>query len=278
MKHQSKKLIVLIILVVFLLHDSTSAQEVEDEREFDYIKGSERGPAHWGDIKEEWAACKYGDMQSPIDLSSSRVKVIPKLRPLKIKYKSFNATITNRGHDIAVFWRGDAGSIRMNGTNYYLQQCHWHSPSEHSINGRKYDMELHMVHVSPNKNKILVVAALYKIGQPDPFLSTLEKEIVHMVDEEAERVMGEIDPSEIKMEGKMYYRYIGSLTTPPCTQGVVWILDKKIRTVSKVQVKLLRHAVHDSAEANARPTQPHNQRQIHLHLHGPIPTTTTPKH
>ncbi|TKY52986.1 Bifunctional monodehydroascorbate reductase and carbonic anhydrase nectarin-3 [Spatholobus suberectus] len=184
-------------------------------------------------------------MQSPIDLSCARVKMIPYCRRLKTNYKSSNATIVNRGHDIAVYWKDDAGSIRINGTKFFLKQCHWHSPSEHSINGRKYDLEMHMVHVSPD-NKIFVVGAFYEIGhRPDRFLYKLEEDIKHMVDEEGERVIGETNPSQIQTRGKMYYRYVGSLTTPPCTEGVIWNIDRKIRTVSEEQVRLLKEAVHD---------------------------------
>lgn len=270
----------LMILIILLYTTSIRAQEVEDEREFDYIEGSEKGPHHWGELKEEWAACKHGDMQSPIDLSNERVKIIPNYRQvIKTKYKSSNATIINRGHDIAVFWRGDAGSISINGTKFFLHQCHWHSPSEHSINGRKYDLEMHMVHISPNPkgNKIAVVGAFYKIGRPNSFLSQLEEDIKHMVDEEEERVIGDKDPSQIQTKGKIYYRYVGSLTTPPCTEGVTWNLDKKIRTVSKTQVDLLRQAVHDHAEMNARPRQPHNNRDIHLHKYYPFKQSSTTK-
>lgn len=74
----------------------------EDEREFDYVKDSEKGPEHWGELKKEWAACKHGKLQSPIDLSNKRVKVIPKLGDIKTNYRPSNATIKNRGHDIAV--------------------------------------------------------------------------------------------------------------------------------------------------------------------------------
>lgn len=74
----------------------------EDERDFDYMEGSKKGPKHWGDLKEEWGTCKHGEMQSPIDMSNRRVKVIPKLGVLKRNYKPSNATINNRGHDIAV--------------------------------------------------------------------------------------------------------------------------------------------------------------------------------
>ncbi|RDX80188.1 Bifunctional monodehydroascorbate reductase and carbonic anhydrase nectarin-3, partial [Mucuna pruriens] len=274
----------LVLWVILLDSTSTRAEEVEDEREFDYIEGSEKGPRHWGELKKEWATCKNGVMQSPIDLSSGRVKIIPYSRQLKTNYKSSNATIVNRGHDIAVsasilidplyllnihtfispcvYWKGDAGSIRINGTEYFLKQCHWHSPSEHSVNGRKYDLEMHMVHES-GENKIFVLGAFYKIGhRPDSFLYQWENDIKHMVDKLGERVIGVAKPSKIQTRSKMYYRYLGSLTTPPCTEGVIWNIDRKIRTVSKAQVRLLREAVHDHAERNARPRQPRNNRDI----------------
>ncbi|KAG4970588.1 hypothetical protein AAZX31_13G129000 [Glycine max] len=271
MKHQGKLRVFLpnmIILVTILLHSTTwiSAQEVEDESEFDYIKGSEKGPSHWGELKKEWETCKSGKMQSPIDLSSHRVRVVPKLGELKKYYTPQNATIKNRGHDIELKWE-DAGSININGTEFFLHQCHWHSPSEHTINGRRYDLELHMVHESKNikgKTKFAVVGLFYKIGRPDPVLKKLSKFIKTMVYGE-EKNIGVFDPSKIKLGGKKYYRYMGSLTVPPCTEGVIWTINKKIRTVSRAQVKLLREAVHDHAEKNARPIQPINRRGIQLY-------------
>ncbi|GFQ06038.1 bifunctional monodehydroascorbate reductase and carbonic anhydrase nectarin-3 [Phtheirospermum japonicum] len=77
--------------------------------------------------------------------------------------------------------------------------------------------------------------------------------------------MGVIDPNHIKIRGKKYYRYMGSLTVPPCTEGVIWTINKKVMTVSRDQVKLLREAVHDYAEENARPLQPNHRRDIYLY-------------
>lgn len=271
MKHQIQTFIAtLLLLVAIVLHSTTiRADEVEDESEFDYIEGSAKGPKHWGELKKEWSTCKDGKMQSPIDLWSQKVKVIPNSgNPLKRSYKPQNATIMNRGHDIALRWEGDAGSININGIDFYLQQFHWHSPSEHTINGRRYNLEMHMVHSSrqPNgNNKIAVVSFLFKIGFPDPLISKLAKHILPLVEEDQEKNLEVIDPSEINMGGKNYYRYIGSLTTPPCSEGVIWTINQKIRTVSWDQVKLLREAVHESAESNARPEQPLNGREIQFY-------------
>nr|DAD28545.1 TPA_asm: hypothetical protein HUJ06_030013 [Nelumbo nucifera] len=259
--------LVCLLLLIFNTEAATF-HEVEDEREFDYLEGSGKGPDHWGELHEEWAACKNGDMQSPIDLLNERVQLVPGLGRLKRSYKPSNAILKNRGHDIALEWGEGAGSININGTDYVLEQCHWHSPSEHTLNGKRFDLELHMVHVSPDNttaNQIAVIGILYKIGRPDDFLSELKKGIWSIADSKNEVGVGVVDPRHIKIGSRKYYRYMGSLTVPPCTQGVIWTINTKVRTVSKGQVKALRDAVHDYAEQNARPLQPLNKREIHLY-------------
>ncbi|KAH7512021.1 hypothetical protein FEM48_Zijuj12G0046300 [Ziziphus jujuba var. spinosa] len=219
----------LLFLILFAHLISIRAQEVEDESEFDYKNGSGKGPGKWGELKKEWEACKNGGMQSPIDLSNQRVRIIPKLGVLKRNYKPSNATVKNRGHDISLQWdMGKAGSIQINGSEYFLQQCHWHSPSEHTINGRRYDMELHMVHESS-----------------DGGIAVLMGHLSPMRDQKRENKMGMMHPEDIKLLGKKYYRYMGSLTVPPCSEGVIWTLNKKLSTVSREQVKLVRDVVHD---------------------------------
>jgi carbonic anhydrase len=140
----------------------------DDELEFSYVCGSENGPENWGKIKEEWATCGSGRMQSPIDLS---VSVSGHLAYLNHTYRPAEASVVNRGHDIMLKFHGDAGagSLWINGTAYHLTQLHWHSPSEHSVNGRRYNMELHMVHLSAD-NKAAVIGLLYKIGRHNDFL------------------------------------------------------------------------------------------------------------
>uniref|UniRef100_A0A7N0UC16 Carbonic anhydrase n=1 Tax=Kalanchoe fedtschenkoi TaxID=63787 RepID=A0A7N0UC16_KALFE len=261
MKNSSSILVItLIILLIsfFPTRSQSQAQETEDEREFDYTPGSDKGPERWGSLKEEWSACKEGDMQSPIDLASARVEVVSQLGKLKRKYWANSAVIKNRGHDIAVEWDGDAGWIEINGTSYRLKQSHWHSPSEHTVNGRRYAMEIHMVHQTDD-HKLAVVGMFYRFGRPDPFLSELLKN-VRLTNEHGVK---EVDPNEIRMAGHRYYRYVGSLTVPPCTEGVIWTINKKVKTVSREQLASLREAVHDYAESNARPVQALNNRRIY---------------
>ncbi|WOH06114.1 hypothetical protein DCAR_0625537 [Daucus carota subsp. sativus] len=257
-----------LLLLFFYVTSLVIAQELEHEEEFEYKDHSPKAPKLWGELKKEWEACKAlgNHTQSPIDISYEYVEVIPKSEDVITEYKSAEAEIRNRGHDIAVYWTVDPGPgfIKIDGIDYGLKLCHWHSPSEHAINGQRYDMELHMVHMTKD-HKIAVVAQLYKIGKPDSFLSKLSKEMQVLQDKHGNTTVGKLDPKEIDLAGKNYYRYMGSLTTPPCTEGVTWIVNRGYCTVSQDQVKLLRHAVHDFADENARPLQALNGRKIQLY-------------
>ncbi|XP_010269790.1 PREDICTED: alpha carbonic anhydrase 4-like [Nelumbo nucifera] len=239
-----------------------SATEQEDEHEFTYKEGSERGPEHWGDIQSDWKICKKGEMQSPIDLLHERVQVFSGLGRLKRDYQPAPAAAKNRGHDIMIEWKGDAGKININGINYSLKQCHWHSPSEHTFNGSRYKLELHMVHIN-SCGGIAVIGITYKYGRHDHFLDKIIASIGSVGSEEKD--LGIINPGDIKFGSRKYYRYMGSLTVPPCTEGVIWTIEKKVRTVSREQVRALRDAVDDGYEENARPIQQKNGRTVLLY-------------
>lgn len=153
----------------------------EDERPFTYTPGAKKGPGNWADLNPKWKACANGRLQSPIDLADERVEVMPKLGTLKRKYKPAPALIKNRGHDIEVYrshlilklsdifhvinyfvrskqltdfyqvvWQGDAGGAILNGTKYNLLQCHWHTPSEHTLNGKRFGSILLVSRPLPN--------------------------------------------------------------------------------------------------------------------------------
>uniref|UniRef100_A0A2N9GWM6 Carbonic anhydrase n=1 Tax=Fagus sylvatica TaxID=28930 RepID=A0A2N9GWM6_FAGSY len=266
MKKIATQILFCAFFIVLVLHSCpATSQEVEDEHEFDYGEKSEKGPARWGELRPEWSSCGHGTMQSPIDMLNERVEVVSHLGRLKRNYKPSYATLKNRGHDMMMKWEGGAGYIQINDTQYVLQQCHWHSPSEHTINGRRFDLEVHMVHESSD-GKIAVVGIMYKIGRPDSFLSSMMDHLAAITDTtEAENEVGVVDPRDIKMGSRKYYRYKGSLTVPPCTENVSWTMVGKVRTVTQEQVKLLRVAVHDDSATNARPLQPINKRSVRLY-------------
>ncbi|XP_075637623.1 carbonic anhydrase Nec1-like isoform X2 [Castanea sativa] len=233
--------------LLFLLYwqpISITAQ-TDEEPEFDYIKGSPKGPEHWGELKLEWATCKNGQSQSPIDILNKDVQVNINPGDLRLNYKASNAIIKNTGPSVEVEWVGDAGSIQINGKQYSLQQCRWHSPAEHLINGQRYDLELHLVHVNTSNQVSVVRTQFYQILKPDSFLSKFTEELKTLVNNRGERAIGVIDPRKTNTDTFKYYRYNGSLTTPPCDEGVTWIVNAKY-----------------SGKDNARPVQTLNDRKI----------------
>ncbi|XP_058009191.1 alpha carbonic anhydrase 7-like [Hevea brasiliensis] len=210
---------------------------------------------HETEYDSKWSKCCNGSMQSPINLLNKRVKMVSHLGRLDRDYKPSNATLKNRGHDMMMGWKSGAGTVEINGTEYVLQQCHWHSPCEHTINGRRHALEMHMVHKSQD-GKVAVVGIIYKTGSPNSFLSSLSDHL-RMVGgpKEAEKVVDLINPNDIKIARK-YYRYMGSLTSPPSTENVIWTISRKVMTVTKEQVKLVRVTVRNDSGTNARPLQP----------------------
>lgn len=248
-------------LIVFFFARVRS-QEVEDESEFEYEEGP-KGPEHWGELKEEWKACGNGTYQSPIDVVKRHARINPDMCRLRRIYRPANATLINRGHDIMLKWPQGAGSIEIEGKRFKLNQCHWHMPAEHTVDGKRHPLESHLVHQADD-GEIAVVGILYKFGRPDTFLSELMDEIVAIGDmEPPEELLGMVNPKHIKWGSRKYYRYTGSLTVPPCTEGVIWNVIHKVRTVSRYQVKALHTALHDSYEKNARPIQLKNGRDVH---------------
>ncbi|KAG4980972.1 hypothetical protein JHK85_034930 [Glycine max] len=132
--------------------------------EFNYDLSSPNGPLNWGN-NPQWQLCKNGKNQSPINLQKLSADV-EFISGIQRNYQPANATLISSEHDIMVNWTENAGHITINGTQYQLAQGHWHSPSEHRINGIRYDLELHMVHIS-SAGRLAVTGVLYKFGRPD---------------------------------------------------------------------------------------------------------------
>ncbi|CAN6716140.1 unnamed protein product [Malus baccata var. baccata] len=197
---------------------------------------------------------------------------------------------TSRMHGLMNFYNVcDAGSIQINGTKYFLNECHWHTPSEHTINGiRSLSLSSFVFKIqnvssiseefsSADKNSVAVIAFLYQVGPPNAFLLKIDgviptaplfqvnKDILSMIGTK-EKHFGVINPRDKIWRSLIFYRYIGSLTTPPCTEGVIWMVNERVNIVSREQLELLKQVVDDYAVMNARPLQPANGRGIKLYV------------
>ncbi|TMQ03700.1 MAG: carbonic anhydrase family protein [Deltaproteobacteria bacterium] len=222
----------------------------------------EPGPAHWsydgktgaptwGTLDPAWATCLKGKAQSPIDIEPRAGTA----RPIVFHYQLTPATIVDNGHTLQVNL-GPGSSIEVDGRSYQLVQFHVHTPSEHTIAGERYPLELHLVHQSAD-GKLAVIGVLYDAGAESRALGALWSKWPRKVGAE-DKLRKPFDPSELLPETRTVFRYPGSLTTPPCTEGVIWNVMRRAMSDSKAHLEeLARHHPH-----NARETQALGDRKV----------------
>jgi len=217
-------------------------------------KGS-TGPTEWGTLEKEYSTCAMGKSQSPIDIRDDVAKKTD-LPAIHFDYKASTLTIIDNGHTIQVNY--EPGSfITVGGTQYEFVQFHFHKPSEEKLNGKSYDMVTHLVH-RDQEGKLAVVAVLLATSGANRFIKTLWDNLPKEKDTETVVDTVKINVADLLPKNKAYYTYTGSLTTPPCSEGVTWFLLKSPTSISADD--LARFA--KSYPMNARPVQPLNGREV----------------
>ncbi|CAD6218983.1 unnamed protein product [Miscanthus lutarioriparius] len=259
-----------IVLVVFAFCARyASAVGSTPHSTFSYKEGDPTGPEKWATLQKDWAICDSGTKQSPIDVA--KVEVSKDLGPLEQNYKAGAAVVQNRGHDFMLNWTGGNGDLTIEGKKYTLLQVHWHAPSEHTVNGTRFDAEMHMVHEDSTKSKA-VVAVLFstKAGKPSKLLGDLKPYFERLAGKQnaTEEVKGTVDPTAWIDNASGYYRYEGSFTTPPCTEGVLWSIMSKVADASKDEIDSIDRVKKSSVEPNARPAQTINSRVVRYYKAG----------
>jgi carbonic anhydrase len=213
------------------------------------------GPQAWGQLKPEFNVCAIGKRQSPINIEEGNTLAGP-AEPIQFSYNPSNGIVVNNGHTIQVDVQGE-NSITVRGTNYRLAQFHFHTPSEEQVNGKRFSMVAHLVHKS-DAGQLAVVAVLMEVAGTNPLI---DKVWTYMPLDTGDRVAMPrelLDLNELLPADQRYYQFMGSLTTPPCTEGVLWMVLKQPMKISKVQYKLFSQLYPN----NARPVQPVNGRPV----------------
>ena len=211
------------------------------------------GPQHWGELEPSYRLCSEGKNQSPINITGF---VEANLPPIQFDYHVAASEILNNGHTVqANFPAGN--SIVVSGHRFELKQIHFHTPSENHIDGQSYPLEGHMVHADSEGN-LAVVALMYAQGDENHALARLWEELPDKAGER-ESLKEQVSASDLLPGTTDYYRFNGSLTTPPCSEGVWWLVMKHPQSISEEQVEAFAEAVH---HANNRPVQPANARPV----------------
>jgi carbonic anhydrase len=217
----------------------------------------EAGPAHWAELAPEFATCAAGKAQSPIDLGAAVRAIAPNL---EFHYRPSHLNELNNGHTIQVNY--DSGSsVSVGGVRYDLRQVHFHIPSEHTVGGKSFAAEAHLVHRSGG-GALAVIGVLIDRGAENTVLAALW---AHLPGTEGpvHREHGRLDAARVLPSLHAAYRYEGSLTTPPCTEGVHWFVMESPVTMSDEQIERLRGVLHH----NNRPVQPLHDRVVKEDVH-----------
>lgn len=215
----------------------------------------EGAPEHWGQLDEAYKTCQSGMYQSPINIDSTTKAL---LSPLDAHYIDGPVTLTNNGHTIQASEKADTrDSITLDKETWTLQQFHFHAPSENTVHGKKYAMEMHLVHKNADGD-LAVVAVMFNEGAANPELDKLWGVMPGKVDQNV-TINSNLDLNKLLPEDKTYWRFSGSLTTPPCSEGVIWIVLKQPLTVSAQQLAKFSHTLHHE---NSRPVQPLHGRVV----------------
>ncbi|WP_207184962.1 carbonic anhydrase [Rubrivivax gelatinosus] len=205
----------------------------------------EGGPSSWGALKPEFGTCAVGKRQSPIDI---RGGIAVDLEPVQFDYQAVGFAVLDNGHTVQVNV-GPGNFIGVGGRRYELVQFHFHRPSEERINGRQSEMVAHLVH-KDSEGRLAVVAVLLERGSAQPVVQSVWNNLPLEKNEEA-RANTALDLNQLLPTERGYYTYMGSLTTPPCTEGVLWIVMRQPVAVSQDQIDIFSRLY----PMNARPVQ-----------------------
>lgn len=252
----SRKMIVLSVFVsvlVLMLIGSAFAQEDDHGEEIHWGYEGDEGPENWGNLSEDWVACGAGMAQSPVDITDATEIA---LTNITFNYGETAMNIFNNGHTIQI--NVDEGSsITYNEIEYQLLQFHFHHPSEHTVNGEPADMELHFVHQSENGNLAVVGVMLMAGDEMNEAYAVIFDNLP--VEEGEPDAMGmSVTLADLLPADTTFYTYNGSLTTPPCTEIVRWLVVSEPIMLSSEQIEAFA-AIYD---ANARPIQALNDRDL----------------
>lgn len=230
-----------LTLAFYLL--STTPSLAENKWGYD----AETGFQHWGGLDDKHSACDAGEQQSPINISD--LSFDETLSDLKPDYTLSNIDVVNNGHTLQANVQ-EGSSLMVGDERFELLQFHFHTPSEHYINGTPFPMEVHFVHRSQS-GELAVLGVMFKVGEANPALDTLWE------------AAGSDTPVSVSTEDLLpqklnYFRYDGSLTTPPCSEGVKWHVVPYPVSVSEEQLL----AFQGLFPVNARPIQPKHGRVV----------------
>ncbi|MDM0117271.1 carbonic anhydrase family protein [Variovorax sp. J22R133] len=210
---------------------------------------------HWAQLDKSFVTCKLGRLQSPINIDTTAAQRTPDAKPIGFAYAAGTAEVINTGHTVQVNLP-EGGSALIDGVDYKLLQFHFHTPSEEMINGKRFPLVAHLVHKNA-QGELAVVAVLFKVGKENAVLKPVFDALPGK-EGQSHKLDAAFDASGMLPPNRAFYAFLGSLTTPPCSEEVRWQVLKTPVEVSTAQLAAFRKLY----RMNARPVQPLNGRKV----------------
>jgi len=223
---------------------------------------ADNGPSRWSELNPDWVLCKEGYHQSPIDLTGAKQEKLEQMKlniplaNLRIVHQKNVLDVLDNGHTIQIN-PDKGGTLKIGDEIYELQQGHFHSPSEHTVNGRHYPMEMHLMHSSKNK-KLAVIGVFIGEGRHNAAFDIIWTNLPKETGQEVHLENVQVNYLDLLPKNQGTYRYRGSLTTPPCSEDVRWFLFVEPIQLSSKQIKAFQKIFY----GNNRPLQPLNDRTL----------------
>ena len=243
------------LIKVTHLQPKTKVQQKQHAAHWGYT--GHHAPQYWGSLDPKYTMCSEGVNQSPIDISKNITVKTDHLPKIDFNYHANAKEVLNNGHTIQVNVDPHS-SINIDGKHFVLKQFHFHTPSENEIDGRSFPLEAHFVHATKD-GKLAVVGVLFELGKPNPTLQAIWDKMPKDAGSKEALDLSSQQIDALLPKSRDYYYFNGSLTTPPCSEGVRWMVLKEYQTISKEQAAQFLDVMHHT---NNRPTQPANARKV----------------
>lgn len=216
------------------------------------------GPSEWMNVDSNYEACGRGELQSPINIEVANTAKQKLEEEIHLNYEEAIFSVKNNGHTIQANSTSVDNSLMIEDEKYNLKAIHFHSPSEHQLNGQYFDMEAHLFHESEDGD-LAVIGLFIKSGEENELLAEMWEEMPADGNEAAKILQNPINLKQLLPEEKSMFQYVGSLTTPPCTEGVNWFILEQPIEMSNEQINQFSSIFLQ----NNRPIQKLNNRDVY---------------
>lgn len=245
----------LILLAACGDNDAADETAAVEQQSVEWGYEGAGAPENWGRLNTDYAACETGTRQSPINLTRANETDLP---DPEFNYQSPPQALENLGHTLQVNYE-PGSSMTVGDTEYELAQFHFHTPSEHRLEGKEYPSEVHFVHRGPNDD-LAVVGVLIQEGSENAALSNLWRQLPETKGESRQLTSTQVNAQRLLPQDTEHFLYSGSLTTPPCSEGVTWMVLNEPIEMSAEQISTLRSIIGTSN----RPVQPLGDRDLRI--------------